>query len=258
MIYFKFFKIHLKKLAQYRFSLLLSMFAQILVCVVSLVSIYFLFDKFNIVKGWTFEQVAISYAVVQFCFSFNECFLRGIDEFPSLVKSGQLDSFLIRPKGILTQAICHQVEFAKIGKVIVSLIVLIYACSIQPFVFTPLKVFLIILMLLSGIIIFLSLFLLAGSFSIFTIEGIETMNIFTYGGKELCQYPINIYGKLIQKFFTFIIPFATFNYLPMMYLFDMPNTTILNFISPLFGVLFFIPCYIIFRLSLKKYVSTGT
>ncbi|MBE5746251.1 MAG: hypothetical protein E7359_03070 [Clostridiales bacterium] len=258
MLYFKFFKIHLKKLKEYRFSMFLSIFSQMLTCAVSLLTIYFLFDRFKIVDGWTFEQVAISYAVVQFCFSIIECFFRGIDEFPSLVKSGTLDSFLVRPRSIFSQALCHQVEFSKIGKTIVSLIILIYACLIQPFTFTPLKILVLISMVLCGIIIFLSLFMLAGAFSIFTIDGIETMNIFTYGGKEFCQYPINIYGKTFTKIFTFIIPFATFNYLPMMYLFNMPNTSIINIISPFIGMLFFIPCYLIFKWSLKRYMSTGS
>ena len=114
-------------------------------------------------------------------------------------------------------------------------------------------------MIICGIVIFLSLFLLGASWSIVTIEGTEVVNIFTDGGRELCQYPLDIYGDAIKKIFTYIIPFACFNYLPMRYIFDMPNSTIWgNALAPLYGMLFIIPAYLIFRLALKKYNSTGT
>jgi len=258
MLYFKFFKIHLKKLMQYRFSLLLTLFAQSLSTAMSLLTIYFLFDRFNIVKGWTFEQVALSYAVVHLCFSFSECFFRGIDQFSKLIKSGSLDGFLVRPRGILHQAICSEIEFSKMGRLLVGLVVLIYVCAIQPFIWTPFKLFVLISMLLCGIVIFFSLFLIGASFSIFTIEGLETINIFTDGGREFSQYPVDIYGKFLKNLFTFIIPFACFNYLPMKFIFDMQGATMWNAISPIIGCLFFIPAYIFFRFAIKKYASTGS
>ena len=259
MLYFKFFKMHLKKISQYRLSLLLSLFAQTLTSVMAILTIYFLFDRFNIVRGWTFEQVSLSYAVVYFCFSFTECFFRGIDRFVMLVKSGQLDGFLVRPRGVLTQAMCSDVEFSKLGRMIVGIVILVYTCSIQPFAWNFMKIFVLLSMLVCGIIIFFSLFLLGASVSIFTIDGIEAVNIFTDGGRELCQYPVDIYGKFVKNLFTYIIPFGCFNYLPMMYIFDIGNPTIWgNALAPIYGMLFIIPSYIIFRLCLRKYVSTGS
>ena len=257
MLYFKFFKIHVKKVMQYRFSLLLTLFAQSLTAIMAILTIYFLFDRFNIVKGWTFEQVSISYAVVYLSFALVECFFRGVDQFSKLVKSGSLDGFFVRPRGILTQAVCNEIEFSKLGRIIVGLVVLIYSCIIQPFTWTPLKIFVLLAMILCGVIIFFSLFLIGASFSIFTIEGIETMNIFTDGGREFCQYPVDIYGNFMKKLFTFIIPFACFNYLPMKYIFDIEGATIWGHaMAPLYGCLFFIPAYIFFRFALKKYASS--
>lgn len=259
MIYFKYLKIHFKKLWQYRLSLLLSLISQTLTSAMAILTIYFLFDRFKIVDGWTFQQVSLSYAVSYLCFSFVECFFRGIDQFPKLIKTGQLDSFLIRPRSILTQAICADVEFSKIGRLIVGMAVLIYSCVIQPFAFTPLKVLVLMLMIVCGIVVFLSLFLIGAAVSVFTIDGIEAMNILTDGGRELCQYPVNIYGEFVKNFFTFIVPFACFNYLPMQFLFNMPNVSVWgNILTPLYGFLFFIPAVIFFNLSLKKYTSTGT
>lgn len=259
MLYFKFFKIHLKKITQYRLSLVLSLIAQILTSVMAILTIYFLFDRFKIVKGWTFEQVSLSYSVVYFCFSFTECFFRGIDRFVLLVKSGQLDGYMVRPRGVLTQAVCSDVEFSKMGRMLVGIIILIYTCIIQPFSWDFMKIFVLISMLIGGIVIFFSLFLIGAAVSIFTIDGIEAVNIFTDGGRELCQYPVDIYGKFVKNFFTYIIPFGCFNYLPMMYIFGIGSPTLFgNAFAPFYGMLFIIPAYILFRISLKKYASTGS
>lgn len=259
MLYFKFFKIHLKKIMQYRLSLLLTLFSQTLTALLSLLTIYFLFDRFNIVNGWTFQQVSLSYAVVYLSFSFNECFFRGLDQFPKLVKSGMLDGFMTRPRGMLTQIMCSEIEFSKAGRIVVGIGVLIYSCVIQPFTWSFMKIFVLMLMLLCGVVIFFSLFLLAAALSIYTIEGIETMNVLTDGGREFCQYPVNIYGDFIKKLLTFLVPFACFNYLPMKYIFDMQGATFWgNAMTPIYGCLFFIPAYILFNIALKKYNSTGT
>ena len=259
MLYFKFLKMHIKKLAQYRLSFLLSLISQTIISLSALATLYLLFDRFKMVDGWTFDQVVISYAVVYFCFSFSECFFRGIDTFAKKIKSGGLDCYFIRPRSILYQSICSEIEFAKMGRLIVALVVLIYSCSIQPFSWGFDKVAVLLLMLVCGIVIFFSLFLLGASFSIFTIEGIEAVNIFTDGGRELCQYPLNIYPKALTKIFTYIIPFACFNYLPMMYLFDFAGATVWgNALAPFYGMLIIIPSILIFKFSLKKYNSTGT
>ena len=96
--------------------------------------------------------------------------------------------------------------------------------------------------------------------SIFTVENLEFVNIITDGAKELSYYPLNIYNKWLSGIFTFVIPVACFNYLPISYIMGYGNLpSIVYALSPLFGMLFLIPCFVFFILTLKKrYQSTGT
>ena len=41
------------------------------------------------------------------------------------------------------------------------------------------------------------------------------MNIATFGGLEVGQYPISIYNPILRGFFTFIIPLACVAYYPI-------------------------------------------
>ena len=79
----------------------------------------------------------------------------------------------------------------------------------------------------------------------------------TDGGKHLAQYPMGIFRKAFLIFFTFVIPYASVNYYPLLYLVGKSNS-FLYAISPIFVFLFLIPCYFAFNVGLKHYESTGS
>ncbi|GMQ62677.1 hypothetical protein AN2V17_19090 [Vallitalea sp. AN17-2] len=73
------------------------------------------------------------------------------------------------------------------------------------------------------------------------------------------QYPLGIYKKWVKNFFTFVVPFGCVNYYPLMYLLDKNNSNnILYIISPIFGILFIIPCLLVWRIGVRHYKSTGS
>jgi ABC-2 type transport system permease protein len=83
------------------------------------------------------------------------------------------------------------------------------------------------------------------------------MNIFTDGGREFGRYPFGIYGDGILKFLTFCVPLALFQYYPLLFLLGKSDLLLHKF-SPLFAFLFLIPCYLIWRIGVRHYKSTGS
>ncbi len=83
------------------------------------------------------------------------------------------------------------------------------------------------------------------------------MNIFTDGGRELGKYPLGIYGNAVLKFFTFCVPLAMIQYYPLLYLIGKESRKIVG-LCPLAGILFLIPCYIIWKIGVKHYTSSGS
>ena len=95
--------------------------------------------------------------------------------------------------------------------------------------------------------------------SVFTVEKLEFVNIFTDGAKEVAYYPINIYSKWLSRLFTFVVPVACFNYLPISYIMGYGGLPqIVYALSPLIGAAFVVPCLLFFKWALKHYQSTGT
>ncbi|MCA0384887.1 MAG: ABC-2 family transporter protein [Firmicutes bacterium] len=103
------------------------------------------------------------------------------------------------------------------------------------------------------------MFIFFAALAFWTIEGHEIANIFTDGGRELSQYPLTIYAKSIQRFFTFIVPFGVINTIPLNYLLD-KQTLAGHFTAliPYLGILFLLPALLFWNYGVKRYQSTGS
>ncbi|WP_195575608.1 ABC transporter permease [Paenibacillus sp. 1001270B_150601_E10] len=257
-LYFRYMIILLKSQLQYRASFIMLTIGQCFTPLTSLAAMYFLFERFGQIKGWTYHEVALCFAVTYIAFSITECFARGFDTFSSLVRDGEFDRLLLRPRSTVLQVLGSKFEFSRIGRLGFSIGLLIWAMLQMPTPWTTMKLATLILMIAGGIIIYLSIFIMAATLSFWTIQGIEIVNVLTDGGREMTQYPLSIYHKNIRRFFTFIIPFACVNYLPLMVLVDHKEAQPFYSLLPLVSVLLLIPSIWLWRFGVRHYRSTGS
>lgn len=259
MLYKKYVSMHIKSSFEYRLSMLMIALSQVVISGGELLSVYLLFLQFESVGEWTFYETALVFGIVLTVFALCECFARGYDEFPKLIKHGDLDRMLVRPVNIHKQIFGSKIEFSKLGRVVMGLTVSIIALINLNIQWTFWKVVVLILTYICGCLVNWGIFMIGAGISIFTIDNLEFINIMTNGSKELANYPINIYKKWLTRIFTFVIPIACFNYLPLSYILGKGSLPrIVYAISPALGMLFVIPCLLFMNWALKKYQSTGT
>ena len=256
-LYIESFKNNIKSQLEYKSSFIMNSISQFFVFFTYYFIIIALFNRFNNIKGFSVYEVLLSFSIIQFGFSFNETFFRGIDKFEDLIIGGSLDRFLVRPQGILFQVLCTKIDFIKVFRILQSLVVMVIALINLDIVWNISKVIVLLFMLIASVLIFFGLFVLTASYCFITIQGLEVKNLFTDGGKNLAQYPISIYRKGIVFFFTFIIPYGFINYYPLLYFID-KTENILYMFSPLLVGLFLIPCLLSFKIGLKHYNSVGS
>lgn len=252
---FKYLSMHLKSQLQYKSSFIFLAISQVLAFLVYCTIFYSLFDKFGIVKSFNIYQVILCFSVVQFGESFAEAILRGFDKFSEIIKNGGLDILLIRPQNIYLQIMGQKVELSKLVKSSFSLVLLVYAIiKLQ----IPFEYFgIILLMLIGSTIVFAAVFIIGAALCFVTIEGLEVVNIFIYGTRDFAQYPIGIYNKVVQIFFTYLIPIGITSYFPMLYITG-ASSNIWYAVLPLFSLLTLIPAIFLFNLGLRKYKSSGS
>lgn len=256
-LYFKYMGMILKTQMQYKASFIMTTIGQFLISFTTFIGMYFMLSRFNSVNGFSFSEILICFSVVLMAFSVTECFARGFDVFPRLIRSGDLDRILVRPRNEVFQVLTSNMEFSRVGRLLQAVFMLAYAIPASGVSWTADKILTLVLMLVGGISVFSALFVLYAGISFFTIEGLEFMNIFTDGSREFGKYPFSIYGEGILKLYTFVIPIALFQYYPFLYLVGRSDNIGLIFL-PLLGFLFMVPCYLFFRFGLRKYKSTGS
>ena len=95
-LYLKFVAMQLKCQMQYKTSFVMTALGQFLTSFTAFLSVLFLFNRFHSVQDYSFSEVLICFSVMLTSFSLTECFVRGFDIFPRLIRSGNLDRILVR------------------------------------------------------------------------------------------------------------------------------------------------------------------
>lgn len=256
-LYRKFMALHFKNDLEYKASFIINFITQSLLFFATYFVILSLFNKFGILKDYTIYQILLVYACIQFGFSINKVFNRGFDNFEVLIRNGELDRFLTRPRNLYLQVLGSDIDYSRSTRTIQSIIILIIAIVNLDIVWSFDKVLTLIFMLISSVVIFFNIFLLGASFCFVTIQGLEVKNVFTDGGREMAQYPMDIYKKEFRLFFTYIIPFGLVNYYPLLYIIGKSNNSLFIFL-PLLVFAYTPICVLIFNKAMKKYTSTGS
>ncbi|CAG7614820.1 hypothetical protein PAESOLCIP111_01750 [Paenibacillus solanacearum] len=258
-LYMKYVSILLKSQMQYRASFWLLTLGQCLTPLTVFAGVYFMFARFGQLKGWDFFEVTLLFAVVGMAYSLSECFSRGFDSFSSLVAGGGFDRLLVRPRNTVLQVLGSRFEFNRVGRLLQSAIILVWALYHLPVEWSAMKALTLLFMIAGGIGIFSGIFILTATLCFWTVQGLEIANILTDGGREMAQYPLNIYRRGVTVFFTFVIPFGCVSYLPLQYILDrVQGSALLYMLMPLAGILFLVPCLLVWHIGVRHYRSTGS
>jgi len=256
-LYFKFFAMHLKSRMAYKRSFIFSVIGQFLTSFTIFAAMYFLLDRFDTVRGYTLEECLLASGVIMMSFAIAECFFRGFDSFGRFIRSAHFDRLLVRPRSPMFQVLCEMIEFSRLGRLLQGILMLSCGISASPVVWTPYKYAVLIFMLIGGVCVFAGLFIIHAGFCFFTLEGLEFMNVFTDGAKEHFAYPIDVYGKSFLRICTYIIPYALFQYYPLLYLLGRTDNPLFGLL-PLLSPLFLIPACAFWRFGVRKYKSAGS
>lgn len=256
-LYRHYVSIVVRGMMQYKASFLLNSLGQFLVSFSVFLGIYFMFRRFHQVRGYSYSEVLLCYAIVLMEFSLAEMWARGFDTFSGLVRSGEFDRVLVRPQGEILQVLGSRFELTRLGRMSQAVVMLVYAFCTAEIHWTVGRVCTFLFMLVGGTAVFSGLFLIYAALCFFTLEGLEFMNVLTDGAREYGKYPLDVYGKRVLQFATVLVPYALIQYYPLQYILGRTANPIYIFL-PLAAVLFLLPCYGLWRYGVRHYKSSGS
>lgn len=256
-LYGHYVSINVRSMMQYKTSFFFTVLGQFLVSFNCFLGIYFMFQRFHSVKGFTYSEVLLCFAIVLLEFAIAEMYARGFDMFSGMVRTGSFDQVLVRPRNEVLQVLGSKFELTRIGRMLQALIMFVYAVSHCGVRWSFSKILTVFFMLIGGVGVFSGLFLIYAALCFFTLEGLEVMNVFTDGAREFGKYPVSVYGKKMLLFATFVIPYALVQYYPLLYVLGRTKQW-MYMLLPLCALLFLLPCWLFWRFGVRHYTSSGS
>ncbi|MFB7216781.1 ABC transporter permease [Streptomyces sp. NPDC002596] len=207
----------LRSTMAYRASFAMTAFGNFAATGFDFVAILLMFAHVDELGGYTLPEIALLYGASGTAFGLADLVLGSMDRLGRRVRDGTLDTLLVRPVPVLAQVAADRFALRRLGRITQGLLVLGYGLAVLDIAWTPLKVVMIPLMLLSGAAIFGAVFVGGAAFQFFAQDAAEVQNSFTYGGNTLLQYPPTVFAKDLVRGVTFVVPLAFVNWLPALY-----------------------------------------
>ncbi len=255
-------KMLIKAQLQYPASFVMQMLAQLVMEGGEMLAVILLVNRFERLNEWEAGDLYFFFGMMSVTFYLTEIFCRGITgNFPYLVRTGGLDTILLRPRGVLTQVMCSATDPRRITCIAVGITAIVIGSIRSDVSWSVMKAVLLCEAVLGGMMLILGLFLIEAIFCIHSVKSIELVNALTYGGRSACQYPIDTYPGPLKILFTVVAPFALTLHMPSAVilgkpLFGLPEWV--AFISPLSGAVTFTITWLFFQKALRFYRSTGS
>lgn len=256
-LYLHYLSIIFRSTMQYKVSFWIMAIGHFLVSFGVFLGVFFMFRRFSHVEGFTYHEVLLCFSIMLMEFSLAEIWARGFDTFPSMVRQGDFDRVLLRPRSAVLQVLGSKFELVRLGRVLQAVVTFAYGMTHAGVRWTAAKLVTVCFMLVGGTVLFTALFLIYAALSFFTLEGLEFMNVFTDGAREYGKYPFGIYGRKLLLLTTFAIPYALVQYYPLLYLLGRREEPFYIFL-PLLALWFLLPAYGLWRLGVRKYQSSGS
>jgi ABC-2 type transport system permease protein len=256
--------IQIRSQMQYRVSFLMDAVSTALITGVAFLSLALILHRFGEIGGWTLGEIAFLYGMVEFAFGTMDMLFSGFDPdgFPEMIRQGKFDQVLLRPVNPFLQVLGSKFVLRRVGRMAQGVAILGLAFAMTDIEWTLGKALYLPVIYLSSVAFFGGLFIIGSTITFWTVQSIEAINVFTYGGSEMMSYPMHIYPDALRRFFTYFVPAIFLNYAPALYILGKPDPLGLPgfapFLSPAVGAGMFGIALAFWRYGIRHYQSTGS
>jgi ABC-2 type transport system permease protein len=247
--------------ATFRTSFLADLLGQVLIVGTEFLELWVILTQVETLGGMTLPQVAVVYGLGALAFGIGDVFFGEIDGRSAQIRSGRLETLLIRPVPLLLQISSLDLSLRRLGRIAVGLAMYVTALGIAGFSPTPSTLLLAVLAPLAGALLFGALFTLAGAMQFWLVDGREFANAFTYGGNYVATTPGAVFALPMRAFFTFVIPATLIAYAPALALLDLPGPALVPTWAGWLGlpaaVLVWGIALMLWRAGVRRYTGAG-
>ncbi|MEU0518542.1 ABC-2 family transporter protein [Streptosporangium sp. NPDC006007] len=242
---------------QYRGNFLLSLVSGLFYNASSFALIWVLGARLGAVQGWEFTELCFLFGLRLAAHGLWIPFLGAVSNLEQLVRSGNFDTYLLRPASPLVQVATSQVSIDSLAELGLGVVVLAWMGGRTGIQWSPFSVTFLVVAVIGGALIEASLQIVLASLAFSDVNsrqlrtGLDQM-ITTVGG-----YPISLFDSVGRFIFTGVVPIAFIAFAPATVLLGKPFPVFLGYAAPAFGVAFFCGAIAFWNLQIRRYRSSG-
>jgi len=246
----------------YPASFALTLVSTMLITGTDFVAVVLMFSHIESFGGFSLGEMGLLYGTASMTLGLADLATGSIERIGQRIRTGELDVWLIRPVPAFIQAVADNFALRRLGRPFQAGLVLVIALRHIELDWTVAKGIVLVVSMLTGSIIFGAIFVLGAAFQFISIDSAELANSFTYGGQQLTQYPLSIFGKEIVRAVTFVVPLAFVNYYPVLFVLGKPAPlglpSWIGLLAPVVAVAMIALASLAWRAGLRRYRSTGS
>lgn len=247
---------------QYRAESLANTLAVFIRESANIIAIYLALLKFDQINGWNVNEMLFLYSILFLTYAFVVSLFADLRQFSDTIREGRFDRLLVRPRGLLLQLILNNADLiASVGHGTLGILLFVISAGKVGIHWNFFTVLYYIAAIISGILIQGGIFIIFSALCFYFVETNSVRSLFYWNMRKFAGYPISIYHKVIQVILIYVVPFAFVNYFPAQFLLrkaDMANyPEAYIYIAPVVGVVVYAAAYLFWRVSVRRYYSTG-
>lgn len=256
-LYWHFLIQRLKTLMEYRASFILGASSTIVWQASSIAAVWVVMQQVPDLNGWNYDEVLLVYGLVTLAKSINHMFADNLWTLGRVyIRSGGFDRFLVRPIDPLFHLLADRFCQDGVGNFLVGIALVIRSTNALDIVWTPSKLAMLVVAVVSGGFIFIALNLITCVTAFWIVDSVPVTRM-VFDNHAFAQYPLTIYPRAIGILLTWLIPYGFASFYPASYLLDRDYGN-LAWLGPLVAAILLFIGYRFWQTGLKYYSGTGT
>lgn len=255
-------KMSVRSRMQYRVDALVATIAVFVRESANIIVIYLALLKFDVINGWNVNELLFLFSILFLTYAIVVSLFADLRDFSRMIREGRFDRLLVRPRGLLFQLILNNADvIASLGHGMLGILLFVLSAGRVGIQWNLVTILYYTGAIIGGVLIQGGIFIFFSALSFYFVETGSIRSIFYWNMRKFAGYPISIYNRLIQTILIYVVPFAFVNYFPAQYLLRKPDMANYNevyiYIAPFVGVGVYLAAYLFWRVSVRRYYSTG-
>ena len=247
----------LKSKMSYRADFIISTIGMLFTNIAGFAAFWILFRNFPDIRGWNYYEMLFLYGFSMLAMTPVQCFFDNNWNLNRALYTGDFIKYCFRPVNLFFYYMSEVFDMKGLGQCAFGIGTLVYAWHKLKLPVTAASILGLLLAVLSASLFMIALMNVAAATGFWLIGATQVM-ILMFKFRDYARYPITIFNKAFRLIFTFLIPIGFMAYYPSLPFIRPDSVSVLSYLTPVLGVIFFYFSYLIWMKGAKQYSGTGS